>query len=385
VQHRTSARADVARWGVRLSVSRKQRVSRRTHCSARQARSALVALQARGAPHRQGCYGGTPAGPPRGTQSPLQCRPQNGRGTGVGTQRRRAASPHRARRQSRSVSRISSRASQGARHGNARGEHRTDIWWRKRYLQRWGGLAARAASHAPRQPAAQSSGGWLRVRGSLRRKAAGRLERGTRHPSPCARRLLRARRAPLAAHVAAHAASRAPWQPAAQSSGGLRVRGSLRRKAAGRLERATRHSARRARRGASWARGRGEAFKRPRAACHSSSSRARALTGPKIPHADAWLPPDSRVGSTPAGRMQNAQRAGESEAFEAAGAAQRCSIWRARALTGTEILDANEQPAPGSPVGSAPLGRTQNRQGIRPRARRAVQGEGECSAIFVPY
>ena len=44
-------------------------------------------------------------GPPKGTQTPFQCRPQNGRGTGDGTRRQRLARPHRALRRNLRVSR----------------------------------------------------------------------------------------------------------------------------------------------------------------------------------------------------------------------------------------------------------------------------------------
>jgi hypothetical protein len=82
---RTGQRAIVrvrTSWAQR---SHEQRASRRAHRSARRARPALAASQARGAPRRWGCHGRTPAGPPKGTQTPLRCRPQDGRGTGVGT------------------------------------------------------------------------------------------------------------------------------------------------------------------------------------------------------------------------------------------------------------------------------------------------------------
>ena len=65
--------------------SREQRAARRARRRTWCARPALAALQARGAPRRRDCHGRTPAGPPRGTQTPLRCRPQDGRGTGVGT------------------------------------------------------------------------------------------------------------------------------------------------------------------------------------------------------------------------------------------------------------------------------------------------------------
>jgi hypothetical protein len=62
--------------------SREQRAARCAHRRAWRARPALAALQARGSPRRRDCHGRTPAGPPRGTQTPLRCRPQDGRGTG---------------------------------------------------------------------------------------------------------------------------------------------------------------------------------------------------------------------------------------------------------------------------------------------------------------
>ena len=65
--------------------SREQRAARRAHRRAWRARPALTALQAQESHRRRGCHGRTPAGPPRGTQTPLRCRPQDGRGTGAGT------------------------------------------------------------------------------------------------------------------------------------------------------------------------------------------------------------------------------------------------------------------------------------------------------------
>ena len=49
-----------------------QRASRRAHRCARSPRPALAALQAKVAPHRWDCHSRTPAGPPKGTQTPFQ-------------------------------------------------------------------------------------------------------------------------------------------------------------------------------------------------------------------------------------------------------------------------------------------------------------------------
>ena len=87
--------------------SRGQRASRRAHRRARRARAALAAPQAQIAPNRRDCSKRTPAGPPKGTQTPLWCRPQNGRGTGDGTWRQRLARPHRAGRPSSATRRTS--------------------------------------------------------------------------------------------------------------------------------------------------------------------------------------------------------------------------------------------------------------------------------------
>ena len=65
--------------------SREQRGSRRAHRCARRARPALASQPAVPASCPCDCHSRTPAGPPKGTQAPFQCRPQNGRGTGHGT------------------------------------------------------------------------------------------------------------------------------------------------------------------------------------------------------------------------------------------------------------------------------------------------------------
>ena len=67
----------------------RRRAAARTQATCIATRSPLCATsstgargsaQARGAPSPRDCHGGTPAGPPKGTQTPLWCRPQNGRG-----------------------------------------------------------------------------------------------------------------------------------------------------------------------------------------------------------------------------------------------------------------------------------------------------------------